>query len=84
MGRAARYAGGMKMITVYRTFNIAEAEVVRSRLEAAELQPELANEIAAVSIDGYTQATGGVEVRTPEDKAEAARELLNAGEPPSA
>jgi hypothetical protein len=70
----------MTTVTVYRTFNIADAQLVRSRLEAAEFHPELANELAAVSIDGYTQATGGVQVRVPEDEAEAALELINASQ----
>ncbi len=68
------------MVTVYRTFNIAEAQVVRSRLEAAELHPEVINEIASVSIDGYTQATGGVQVQVPDEEAEAARLLINESE----
>jgi hypothetical protein len=66
----------MNLVTVYRSFSIAEAQVVRSRLEAAQMQPEIANEIAAVSIDGYTQAAGGVLVQVPESHAEAARQLL--------
>jgi hypothetical protein len=67
----------MKMITVYRTFSIAEAQVVRSRLEAAGFHPEVANEIASVSIDGYTQAAGGVQIQMPEPEAVAARQLID-------
>jgi hypothetical protein len=70
----------MNLITVYRTFSIAEAQVVRSRLDAAGLHPEIANEVAAVSIDGYTQAAGGVQVQMPEEEAQAARELIDASQ----
>lgn len=70
----------MELITVYRTFNLTEAEVVRSRLDAAELHPSMANDNASVSIDGYTVATGGVLIRVPENEAAAARELIEASE----
>jgi hypothetical protein len=70
----------MNLITVYQTFSIGEAQVVRSRLEAAGMHPEIANEIAAVSIDGYTQAAGGVLVQVPEAQAEAALQLLAASD----
>jgi hypothetical protein len=74
----------MNLVTVYQTFSIGEAQVVRSRLEAAGLHPEVANEIAAVSIDGYTQAAGGVKVQVPDDEAEGARELISDCEQPGA
>ncbi len=70
----------MNLVTVYRTFSLAEAQVVRSRLEAAELHPVVTNEIAAVSIDGYSQAAGGVLVQVTEDEAVAARELIEDSE----
>jgi hypothetical protein len=68
--------GRMNLVTVFQTFNIAEAHIVRSRLDAAEFHPVVANEIASVSIDAYTQATGGLLVQVPEDEARAARELI--------
>ena len=74
----------MDFVTVYRTFNIAEAQVVRSRLEAAEMHPSVANDTSSVSIDGYTVATGGVLVQVPEDEAVSARELIENCEHPTA
>jgi hypothetical protein len=74
----------MNLVTVYQTFSIGEAQVVRSALEAAALHPEVANEIAAVSIDGYTQAAGGVKVQVPEDEVESARALISDSEQPRA
>lgn len=74
----------MDFVTVFRTFNIAEAQVVRSRLEAAEFHPNVANDIASVSIDGYTVTTGGVLVQVPEAEAVSARELIEDSENPTA
>jgi hypothetical protein len=74
----------MNLVTVYQTFSIAEAQMVRSALEAAAFHPEVANEIAAVSIDGYTQAAGGVQVQVPEDEVESARALISDSEQPNA
>ena len=74
----------MEFVTVYRTFNIVEAQVVRARLETAELHPTVANDISSVSIDGYTLATGGVLVQVPEGEAVSARELIEDSEHPTA
>ena len=70
----------MNLVTVYRTFNIAEAQVVRGRLEAAEMHPVVANELSSVSIDGYTLAAGGVLVQVPQEEGEGARQLIEASE----
>jgi hypothetical protein len=72
------------MVMVYRTFNIAEAQVVASRLEVAGMHPQVLNDIASVSIDGYTQATGGVQVEVPDEEADDARQLILDSEKPTA
>ena len=72
----------MTLVTVFRAFNPAEAQLARSRLEAADFQAFIAHELASLSMDGYSMATGGILVQVPDDQAEAARELLNAPEPP--
>ena len=68
----------MELVTVFTAFNPAEAQLVRSRLEAAEFHPFVKNELAALSIDGYALAAGGIDVQVPEDEATEAREFLNA------
>ncbi len=68
----------MKLVTVFSTFNPAEAQLVRSRLEAAEFHTLVTSELSALSTDGYAMAGGGVQVQVPEDEAEDARALLNA------
>jgi hypothetical protein len=70
----------MRLVTVFQTFNPAEAQLIRSRLEAAEFQACVTHELAALSMDGYAMATGGVLVQVPEVEAEAARALLDAAD----
>ena len=66
----------MEMITVYRTFSSGDAQLVRSRLEAADLHPTVEHELAALSLEGYAQAAGGILVQVPDDEAEEARALV--------
>ena len=72
----------MEPVTVFQTFSPAEAQLVRSRLEAAEFHPTVQHELAALSMDGYSMAAGGVLVQVPADEAEDAKALLAAPEPP--
>ena len=67
----------MPWVTVFTSFNPAEAQLIRSRLEAAELHPNVLHELAALSMDGYSMATGGIQVQVPDDEAEEARELIS-------
>jgi hypothetical protein len=69
----------MSLVTIYRAFNPADAQLVRSRLEAAEFQAVVFNELSALSLDGYSVAAGGILVQVPEEEAEEARAFLNAG-----
>jgi len=66
----------MNLVTVFRTFNVGEAELIRSRLDAAEFDVTLTHELAALSMDGYALGAGGILVQVPEDKAQEARQLL--------
>ena len=67
----------MDLVTVFTAFNPAEAQLVRSRLEAAGFHPFVADELSALSMDGYSLATGGIRVQVPEGEASDAREFLN-------
>jgi hypothetical protein len=66
----------MSPVTIFKAFNPAEAQLVRSRLEAAGFHPFVADELSALSIDGYSLAAGGIRVQVPEDEAAEAREFL--------
>ena len=68
----------MKPVTIYKAFNPADAQLVRSRLEAAGFHPFVADEAAALSMDGYALAVGGIRVQLPESEFAAAREFLDA------
>jgi hypothetical protein len=70
----------MKLVTVSRVFSPAEAQLLRSRLEAAEIPAVVTHETAALMIEGYSMAAGGVLVQVADDRAAEARELL--GLPP--
>jgi hypothetical protein len=66
----------MDFMTVYTALNPADADLVRSRLEANGFLVNIKNEIAARSIDGYALAAGGLLVQVPEDQAQCARQLI--------
>jgi signal transduction histidine kinase len=68
----------MPLVTVYRTFSPADAHLIRSRLEAADLHATVSHELSALSMEGYSLSTGGVLVQVPESEAEEARELIAA------
>ena len=70
----------MGPVTVFRAFSPAEAQLVRSRLEAAGFLVEVTGELSALSLDGYTMAAGGIRVQVPSEQAEEARQLLEAAE----
>jgi hypothetical protein len=73
----------MEFVTIYSAFNPAAAELVRSRLEANEFLVHVKNETAALSMDGYAMAAGGILVQVPEDQAEDARALIDSTGPPA-
>jgi len=68
----------MEFVTVMTAFNPADAQLARSRLEAAGFHPFVAHENAALGTDGYALAVGGIRVQVPEVEATDAREFLNA------
>jgi len=67
----------MDFITVAKVLNPAEAELIRSRLEANDFLVNIKNEDAAFG------SLEGVEVQVAEDQAESARALLQSPDPPS-
>ena len=74
----------MELITVFRTFSPGEAHLIRSRLEAAGFAAQVTHELSALSMDGYSMATGGVRVQVPAEQAEEARALITEPGEPSA
>lgn len=66
----------MTLVTIHRSFNPAEADLIRSRLEAAEFPVTLAHDFAALNLEGYALTAGGILVQVPEDRADEAKALL--------
>jgi hypothetical protein len=64
----------MDPVVVFRTFDLAEAQVVRSRLQAAGLTADVAHENSAANFD---VPGGGVRVVVPAEQANDARALLD-------
>ena len=64
------------MITIFKSFSSAEAQIVRSRLEVAGFHAAVTDEIAAMSMEGYSMSTGGIRVQVPDSEAEEARAFL--------
>jgi len=70
----------MNLVTVFKAFSPAEAELVRARLEANGFHAVVMGELAALSIGGYSPATGGIRVQVLESEAAEARAFLDAGD----
>jgi hypothetical protein len=68
----------MKLETIFKGWNLNEAELVRSRLEAAGFHPVMVNEYAANMFGGSTNALSPVSVQVPESEAADAKEFLDA------
>lgn len=70
----------MELETVFETVNAAEAQLVRSRLEAAGLKAQVEPEIDPLTIERFLVPAGGIQVKVPQDQAAEARALLAASE----
>ena len=68
----------MSPVTVYKALNPADAQLVCSRLEAAGFHAFVADELAALSMDGYALATGGIRIQVPDSEFAEARAFLDA------
>ena len=69
----------MSLVTVSKAFSPAEAQLTRARLEAAGFHAVVIGELAAMSMEGYSGATGGIRVQVPESEADEARDFLASG-----
>jgi hypothetical protein len=71
----------MALATIFCAFNPMDAQMVRSRLEAAQFHAVVTHELSALSMDGYAMAAGGILVQVPDEEAADAKEFLAAGAP---
>lgn len=68
----------MELVTVFRSLNPSEAELVRSRLEAAGFHASIANDNTNLTLAYGSQ--GGSLVQVPQDEAENARAVVESKE----
>ena len=73
----------MESVVVYRTFSAADAHLIRSLLESAEIPAEVTGELASLSMEGYSLATGGIRVVVPAEFEEEARLVIAEQSPPA-
>jgi hypothetical protein len=71
----------MNNLTVATLLNPADAQLVRSRLEAAGFHPEVFHELSALSMEGYALSAGGIRVQVPEAEVVEARNFLEHSTP---
>ncbi len=71
----------MTPVVVFKTFSPAEAQLIRSRLEAAGFHAFVNHELSSLSLEGYALAAGGIRVEVPAEEADEARELIASGAP---
>ena len=71
------------LVTVYQTFNPADAQLICSRLDAARLHASVMNESSSLTMGGYLVGAGGIQVQVPEEEAQDARDLIAATDPAS-
>jgi hypothetical protein len=72
----------MALVTVFRTFSPAEAQLIRSRLDAADIPAVVMNELSSLSMEGYSLSTGGILVQVDDAHVVEARELITDREQP--
>ena len=66
----------MDLVTIASAFNPADAQLMRSRLEAAGFHASVKNELSSLSLDGYALAAGGILVQVPAQEALEAKTFL--------
>ena len=70
----------MDRVTVFTAFNPVQAQIVSTRLQTAGLDATVEGEVAALSMEGYSLATGGIRVQVPSTQEDEARRLIESDE----
>ena len=70
----------MDRVTVFTAFNPVQAQIVSTRLQTAGLDATVEGEAAALSMEGYSLATGGIRVQVPSTQEDQARRLIESDE----
>jgi hypothetical protein len=72
------HAAGVELETVFETLNASEAQLIRSRLEAAGFSAIVEPEIDPLTIEGFALPAGGIQIKVPHHQAADARAILAA------
>ena len=67
-------------MTVFTAFNPVQAQIVCARLQTVGLDATVEGEAAALSMEGYSLATGGIRVQVPSAQETEARRLIEVNE----
>ena len=70
----------MDHVTVFTAFNPVQAQIASTRLQTAGLDATVEGEAAALSMEGYSLATGGIRVQVPSTQEDEARRLIESDE----
>ncbi len=70
----------MDPVTIFRSLSPIDAQLVRSRLEAAGFHADVIHEASSLWGEGYTMGSGGVGVQVPSSEAEEATAFLKSSE----
>ena len=70
----------MDRVTVFTAFNPVQAQIVSARLQTAGLDATVEGEAAALSMEGYSLATGGIRVQVPSAQEDEARRFIESDE----
>ena len=70
----------MDRVTVFTAFNPVQAQIVSARLQTAGLDATVEGEAAALSMEGYSLATGGIRVQVPSAQEDEACRLIESDE----
>ena len=68
----------MQLVTISRAFNPASAHLTRACLEAGGFHAVVTHELAALGLDGYAMAAGGILVQVPDEEQAEAKRFLEA------
>ena len=70
------HAAHVELETVFESLSPSEAQLIRSRLDAAGFHAEVDPEIDPLSIEGFSLPAGGIRIKVPHAEAADARALL--------
>ena len=69
--------GMVQLKTIFKSFHAMEAQMITARLRTAGFQATVLGELAALSTEGGSLATGGIRIQVPAAEEGEARALVD-------